>query len=86
MKVSYKGLHQSTENHWNFFIKVNFFVIFNFFIRRNTIFSRMNIIFLNDTGNVIIATFLTEGCIIFVGKRNSIFTEYTENIIFPCIF
>ena len=51
---AYKGLHKSTENHWNFLIvNVNFFIIFNFFVRRYTIFSRMNIIFLHDTGNVI---------------------------------
>ena len=49
---AYKGSLKSTEDHWNFFIKVNFFIIFNFSIRRNTIFSRMNIFF-NDIGNVI---------------------------------
>ena len=52
----YKGLHKSAENHWNFLnfvIKVNF----NFSLRRNTIFSRINIIFFNETGDVIFKCF-----------------------------
>ena len=59
MKGLYKGLHKSTENYSNFFTKVNFFSIFNFPIRRHVIFSRMNIIFFNDTGDVILQCILS---------------------------
>ena len=55
----------------------------------------MNTIFSNDTKNVIfkcifrekvIFAFLKNGNIIFVEKRNTIFTEYTENVIFSLSF
>ena len=54
----------------------------------------MSIIFFSDAGNVIFKfhywekvtlAFLTEGNFMFVGKRNTIFTEKRENI-FPRIF
>ena len=68
-----------------------FYIIFNFSIRRNTMFSRMNMIFFNDTGNVFFGRrsslpFWQKCKVIFVGKRNTIFTKYTENIIFLCTF
>ena len=96
MKGLYKGLHKSTENYSNFFTKVNFFSIFNFPIRRHVIFSRMNIIFFNDTEDVILQCILSgedhlcffwqKGSIIFLEKRNTIFIEYAENTISPCTF
>ena len=55
----------------------------------------MNIIFFSDAGNAIfkcifrekaILLFWQESNFMFVGKRNTIFTEYTEDIIFPFIF
>ena len=78
-----------------FFVKVNFSIIFIFSIRRNTIFSRMNIIFFNDTGNVIFKRiFSGEDYLCFCDRRvtsylqekNIIFTEYSENIMFPRTF
>lgn len=59
-ECAYKGLHKSTKNYSNFFIKVNIFIIFNLPIRINTIFSWMSIISFNDTGNVILQCILSE--------------------------
>ena len=90
---AYKGLHKSTEKYWNIFIKGNFFMIFNFSIRRNAIFSRMNTMFFNDTRNITSVFFGRWSSLLFrqkgntfVGKRNTTFTKYTENIMFPSTF
>ena len=62
---AYKGFNKKVQRTIEiFFIKVNFF------IRRNTIFSRMNIIFFNDTRNVILKCFLVwENHLCFFGGR-----------------
>ena len=55
----------------------------------NIIFSRMNIIFFSNAGffgKRSSLLFWQKGNFILVGKRNTIFTEHTENIIYPCIF
>ena len=78
------------------FNKRQLFIIFNFYVKKNTIFSMMNINFFNDTGNVIVQCifsgedrlflFWQKSNIIYVRKRNIIFTEFTENIIFIMYF
>ena len=61
----------------------------------NIIFSRMiialysdawNPIFISTSREKIIFAFWQKGNFMFVGKRNTIFTEYRKDIIFPCIF
>ena len=78
------------------FNKRQLFIIFNFYVKKNTIFSMMNINFFNDTGNVIVQCifsgedhlflFWQKSNIIYVRKRNIIFTKFTENIIFTMYF
>ena len=65
--------HYLHWSHWfslSEFDWVNFVVIFNFPIRKNIMYSRMNIIFSNDTGNV------------FFERRSSLHFWKKDNIIF----
>ena len=72
-----------------------FYYFLDFSIKRNTKFSTMNIIFLNDTRYVIFKCIFSEenhfwfcdGRIVtYLQGKSTIFTAYTENIKFPCIF